>query len=234
MTRRLPTILLVAVALAASLHSTTAAQQAADVKAELQQLFDELQAALSQRDRAALERLYADEFLFVHATTGVVDKTRQIGMIMATPGGGERALRPSFDDVVVHGNVAVVRTQANGIQGVNIYVKRDGRWQILQVQGTLVPPQRTPVVIDPKDVDAYVGVYEFGPGRQAVVAREGDTLMWQAGGRPRFPLLPLSSTRFFGQGTASEMTFKRGAEGAVEGVDLRVGICQDSSARKVK
>ena len=46
-------------------------------------MFSDLNEAISKRDRFALERVYADEFQFVHTTGGVVDKTAQINNILA-------------------------------------------------------------------------------------------------------------------------------------------------------
>lgn len=79
-----------------------------------------------------------------------------------------------------------------------------------------------------------MGKYELAPGRFATVTREGNSLMWQGGRRPKVRLLPLSETRFFAEGTDLEMIFRRGEKGQPVGVTLRQGVCQESELKRVE
>ena len=205
------------------------------VKEELQQLFADLNQAITKKDRATLERIYADEFQFIHGNGYIVRKTAQIDGIMANdPLSSTPVPAPSFDPLLLYADVVIFRNTARNVAGTNIYVKRDGRWQILQVQGTRLAPPRNAVKIDPQLLDSYLGRYEFGPGAIATVTREGDALKWRGGNRLPVTLMPLSDTRFFGKETDSEMTFIKNDKGLVTDVVLKLGVCQETKAKKVE
>lgn len=205
------------------------------VKDELRAFVAELNGALARRDRAALERLYADEFRFVHATTGVVARAEHIEGIMANDATVAGQLpEPSFDEMSVYGDVVILRGRNRGIENTSIYRKQDGRWQAVQVQGTLLPPVRTAVTVDSKTLDRFVGAYEFRPGAQAVVVRQGEGITWKAGTRPTLVLQPLAGNRFFGKGSDAEITFTVDAKGQVDGAVLKLGTCTEQTAKKVK
>jgi hypothetical protein len=205
------------------------------IKEDLRKLFSDLNEAISKRDRAALERIYADEFLFVHTTGGVVDKTAQINNILANdrPSTGP-VPTPTFEGLLVYGDMVIFRTLERGISGTNIYSRKGGRWQIVQIQGTRLPPERKPITLDPKVLDAYLGKYEFAPGAYAAVTKEGDALIWKPGGRAKSTLIPLTDTRFYSKENDAEMTFSKDEKGQVTGVVLRLGVCQESKAKKIE
>jgi hypothetical protein len=205
------------------------------VKEELQKLFADLNEAITKKDRATLERIYADEFQFIHGNGTVVDKATQINGIMTNdPVSSSPVPTPSFDHVFLYTDMAILRTTARGVAGTNIYAKREGRWQIVQVQGTRLAPGHKAVKIDPQLLDTFLGKYEFGPGAVATVTREGDALKWRGGNRLPVTLMPLSETHFFAQETDSEMTFAKDDKGRVMGVVLKLGVCQESKAKKIE
>jgi hypothetical protein len=205
------------------------------IKEELRKLLSDLNEAIAKRDRAALERIYADEFLFVHTTGGVVDKTAQINNILANDRTSTAPVStPTFEGLLVYGDMVIFRTLERGISGINIYSKKGGRWQIVQVQGTRLPPERKPIMLDLKVLDQYLGKYEFAPGAYATVTKEGDALVWKPGGRPKSTLLPLTDTRFYSKENDAEMTFSKDEKGQVTGVILRLGVCQESKAKKIE
>ena len=113
-------------------------------------------------------------------------------------------------------------------------MKKNGQWQIFQVQGTRLAPQRNAVKIDPKLLDSFLGRYEFGPGAVATVTKEGDVLKWRGGNRLPVEPVPLSDTRFFGKENDSEMTFTKNDKGQVTDVVLKLGVCQESKAKKIE
>ena len=218
-----------------SAQATSDANRQAKVKDELQKLFADLNEAIVKKDRARLERVYADEFQFIHGNGYVVTKAAQIDGIMAnTPLSSTPVQVPSFDNLLLYGDVAVFRDTARNVAGTNIYVKKNGQWQIFQVQGTRLAPQRNAVKIDPSLLDSFLGGYEFGPGAVATVTKEGDVLKWRGGNRLPVELVPLSDTRFFGKETDSEMTFTKNDKGQVTDVVLKLGVCQESRAKKIE
>src|SRR5262245_9490260 len=94
-----------------------------------------------------------------------------------------------------------------------------------------VPP-RVAVKIDPKILDAYVGQYELRPNFVLTMTREGDSLMTQATGQPKFELFPESETKFFLKDVDAQVTFVKDDKGAVTNLILHQGI--DQTAKKIK
>ncbi len=203
------------------------------VKEELRKLHSEYQEAGSKRDRAALERLFADGYVWVQGNGRVIDKAKHIENIL---GNTSQFLgpNPSLDQLTVYGDTAVLRvTERDGLFTTTVFARKDGRWQFVHAQGTLLPPARKPIEIDPKMFDAFVGSYEFGAGAVATVTKEGNALMWKAGRRAKVRLMPLSDTHFFVEESGVEMTFQKDEKGQATNVTLRIGTCQDSVAKRV-
>jgi hypothetical protein len=222
-----------------ALMSTASAQTHTDkdatVKQELQKLFSELNDAIAKKDRAALERVHADEFQFINATGNVVDKTAQINFIMSNdPAASAPVTVPSFENLIAYGDFVLLRTPTIETTRTSIYIKKSGRWQILQIQGTRLAPARRPITLDAKALDSFVGKYEFGPNAVTLVTREGDSLRWKAGARPKLTLVPLTENRFYAKENEAEMTFFKNERGQTIRVNLRLGNCTDSNARKVE
>ena len=205
----------------------------AKVKEEIRKLWGELQEAGAKRDRATLERLVADEFIFIHSTGGRENKAERINSILSIT--SYRAVPlPPLDQFYVYGDVAVLRAPGMGLLGTTIYAKKSGRWQVVQIQSTRLPPERKAIAVDPKLYDSYVGKYEYSPGVFTVVAKEGDTLTAQSPGRPKLILTPTSETQFFVKGNEGEWTFYKNEKGEVTGLVLRLGNCQESRGKKME
>lgn len=83
----------------------------------------------------------------------------------------------------------------------------------------------------------YVGVYEFAPGREAVVTLVGDSLFVQGANQPRLPLLPQTETTFMSTATPDGFEFVKDAQGTVthlirlDGTDQQKAIRKGSAAR---
>ncbi len=204
-------------------------------KEEIQKLFSDLNEAITKRDRPRLEQLYADEFQYIRPSGGVINKVTQINGIMGNdPISSSPVPAPAFETLMVYGDVVVSRHAVRGTAVSSIFVKKDGRWQLLQAQGTRLAPERKPVTLDPKLLDSFIGKYEFGPNAIATLTRDGDTLRWRGGNRMPVTLIPLSESQFFARETETEMIFVRNETGQVTGVVLRLGSCQDSKAKKIE
>ena len=87
--------------------------------------------------------------------------------------------------------------------------------------------------VDPKVYDSYVGEYELAPGFVLAVTREGDKLMTQATGQPKFEIFPESETVFAPRAFSAKLTFVKDAEGKVNGVVLTQGG-RETRARRIK
>lgn len=207
----------------------------AKVKDEIQKLFADLNQAITKKDRAALERVYADEFQFVRPSGAVLNKTAHIDGVMSNdPLSSIPVPAPAADRLLVIGDTVISRHVVRATATSSVFVKRDGRWQLLHAQGTRLAPERNPVKIDPQLLDSFLGKYEFGPGAVATVTREADNLKWRGGNRMPVTLIPLSETHFFSKETETEMTFIKNDKGQITDVVLRVGACQDTKAKKIE
>jgi len=204
-------------------------------KQEIQKLFSDLNEAITKRDRSRLEQLYADEFQYIRPSGGVINKVTQIGGIMSSdPIFSTPIPAPAIESLMMYGDVVVARHTVRNTAVTSIFVKKDGRWQLLQAQGTRLAPERNPITLDSKLLDSFVGKYEFGPNAIGTVTREGDGIRWRGGNRMPVTLVPLSPTQFFAKETETEMMFVKNESGQVTGAVLRLGSCQDSKAKKIQ
>ncbi|MEW6213019.1 MAG: serine hydrolase [Acidobacteriota bacterium] len=97
---------------------------------------------------------------------------------------------------------------------------------------TLQPPERKEIKVDPKVLDEYAGEYQLAPGFTITVTREGDKLMGQATGQPKFELFAESQAKFFLKVVDAQVTFVRDAGGKVTHLILHQG--GDNEAKKIK
>lgn len=197
------------------------------VKEDIRALFRELSDAAVRRDQAALERLHAPEFLFVHGL-GYLETVQERVDEAMTLGNGRALAAPSFEapnEFHVFGDVAVLRVRGNRgpgrpTLGTTIYAKRNGRWQIVQVQTTELLPERQGISLSTAALDAFVGRYDFGAGGVTAITREGDVLVVRHPAFPARRLTPTEPSMFFDK-TGGEWTFIRDGAGNVTHALLR-------------
>ena len=202
----------------------------AQVIQELQALHTELNRARRARDRAALERIYAPEFRWVHGSGYADDRDRQIRNILEAD--SDRDLPPiDFSpptEVIAQGDVVIVRRPARPSAGgltlysLEAFVRRDGRWQILHIQGTPLQSERAWIELPPAALDAFAGRYRnAGSGTETVIRREGGLLQARIPELPVRELRPVAENRFFDR-IGTEYVFERGADGRVTGFTFRL------------
>jgi hypothetical protein len=144
--KRLCTSLLV---LAVAATAAAYAQSGSAAEKDVLQAMYAMDQADAKRDKAALERLHADEYLY-HASNGkAYTKAQSIADTMA---GTTTWTDRKYDGlkVRIYGDVAIV-TGTTTLAGksatyqtgprliTRLFIRRDGRWQDLGGQGTLVP-----------------------------------------------------------------------------------------------
>ncbi len=95
-----------------------------------------------------------------------------------------------------------------------------------------IPRERMAVKIDPKTLDAYVGQYELNPNLIFTMTREGDSLMAQITGQPKFELFPESENKFFLKVVDAQVTFVKDEKGQVTHLILHQG--GNHTAKKIK
>jgi D-alanyl-D-alanine carboxypeptidase len=78
-----------------------------------------------------------------------------------------------------------------------------------------LPRARTVARVDPSTYDAYAGRFELAPGVLMTITREGDRLMAQPTGQPKWEILPESETEFFLKGLDAQIRFVKDDRGKV-------------------
>ena len=165
-------VILVVVFLGATLDA--AAQPAQDLTVarmhyEIQVLSRSVNEAVLKGDRAALERIFAPEFVFVHAYGYVDDRATQINDLLESRIGPPPRV-PTFEppnqllvygDVVVHRRPQATTSDESPAWATVIYAKREGRYQIIQAQGTELQPARQWLTLPTATLDAYAGWYQW-------------------------------------------------------------------------
>jgi ketosteroid isomerase-like protein len=154
---RMKRILIVATLVAASSlvfsqPTRTSAKQKGNDEQAIRQLLNELSAALSRNDTAALDRIYADSYTLTNENGVVLPKAPRLAAIKS----GELKFESvAFDDINVHlyGSTAVAtyrvasKSQFKGqdaggqFRGTVTLVKTKGRWQVVAAQNTRIVGQ---------------------------------------------------------------------------------------------
>jgi hypothetical protein len=95
-----------------------------------------------------------------------------------------------------------------------------------------LPPERKSIAVPAAVLKQFVGVYELAPGVDVTMTLEGDQLMTQITGQPKFPLFAETETRFFLKVVDAQVDFVKDASGAVTHIILHQGGRDHEAARK--
>jgi ketosteroid isomerase-like protein len=125
------------------------AQSQEAVKRTIIDLEHTINEATRTKDHAALERIYADDYYCVHSNGAAMNKAAELAKNMSKKNAWTDFV---LDDVVVRvfGDVGILtgRLTLKGVakgfkpgarRFTDIFIRRDGRWQLLNCQTTLVP-----------------------------------------------------------------------------------------------
>ena len=220
-----------------------------EIRAFKQELID----AHKRRDRAALERMIADGFIFIHSTGNW--ETRQEYIENAAAGaltsqgtdlefeGLDLELRSYEGHTAMVSSRGIIRDRSqnteNRLRGVDVYAKIDGRWRWVLHQSTRLASRPKGATIDPRILESCVGQYEIGAGRTFTVRKEGDGLKAQTTGRATGELIPKSETEFtwfnpeINLPGVAEVSFLKDASGRVTQAVFRRDGQEVWRARKV-
>jgi hypothetical protein len=183
------------------------------VKEEIQKLYADWNQARLSYDRKALEKLFTDDYKWVHGAGFVDQKATAIDDQLSTDS-IRAAPIPDLSQLQVYGDVAVLKRTNLGPEGpafnTSIYVRQNGRWLFSLGQTTLFQPVRKTVQLSVEKLGAYTGKYERG-GRTLMVMIENDTLQLKIARIPKRKLLPVSDNKFFDK-LGSEYTFVKDAQ----------------------
>jgi hypothetical protein len=143
-----------------------------------------------------------------------IDKRGHIDAALASRN-VSRLPMPSFDGLLVFGDVAIYRRPEPERFGTTIYVKRAGRWQIFQLQGTPLPRTSKTATVADDELRSYAGRYAQENGLFVIIAVEGDGLTLQVEGRQKFMLMADADNKFSLPAGAGQLTFARNAAGTM-------------------
>ena len=123
------------------------------VKKELTDLEYKMNEATVKKDRAFLERAYADDYYCIHSNGVGMNKAKELAETMSASSAWTDF---KLDDLAIrlYGDVAILTARltlkgtAKGFKPgarrfTDIFVRRGGRWQLVGCQSTLVPTQKT-------------------------------------------------------------------------------------------
>ena len=203
--------------------------QASQDEQALRRLEDEWLGSYLRGDKATFDRIVADDFTGTDESAKVRNKAQERELIQAPPASIKASLTNEDVRVRIHGDAAivtgriVVKSQPGGQAEISFqsrftdtFLKRQGSWQVAARHYSRLPVERTAVKLDPKVYDQYVGQYELAPNFILTVTKEGEKLMSQATGQPKFELLAESEIGFFIKDISALFIFMRGQSGEVE------------------
>jgi ketosteroid isomerase-like protein len=108
--------------------------------------------AYLKKDRATVERILADDFVYTHSNGSVSNKTQYLAEMMSADtrlaSGVDSELKVRiFGDVAILTGIATIQGTAKGyVPGLrrftDIFLKRNGRWQCIGGQSTLLPAKQ--------------------------------------------------------------------------------------------
>jgi ketosteroid isomerase-like protein len=203
--------------------------QASQDEQALRRLEDEWLGSYLRGDKATFDRIVADDFTGTDESAKVRNKAQERELIQAPPASIKTSLTNEDVRVRIYGDAAivtgriVVKTQLNGQPEIGFqsrftdtFLKRQEYWQVAARHYSRLPVERTAVKLEPKVYDEYVGQYELAPNFILTVTKEGEKLMSQATGQPKFELLAESEIGFFIKDISALFIFMRGRSGEVE------------------
>ncbi len=181
--------------------------------------------AFALADKAAFERLVADDLAITHGYGEVLNKAQEMAVMRpSTPERPLPALSIEDPKVRVYGDAAVmtgslVETNRDGrrelvLRFTNTYVKQKEQWRMVAGQLTTLSRERAIAKVTAKIYDAYVGQYRNPRGRILTVIREGDRLMIEVGGQ-KVEIFPESETQFFFKEDDVLLVFVKDEQGRV-------------------
>jgi ketosteroid isomerase-like protein len=127
---------------------TIRAQAPSAVERDLIKLENDWSTAWQKKDAAFLQKLFADEYLSTASTGAIYSKAQELANVTA-PGTSMASFALTDLKVHVYGDTAVVtglnttkstfngKDDSGAYRFTDVFVKRDGRWQVVATQSTL-------------------------------------------------------------------------------------------------
>lgn len=203
------------------------AVRAADRRA-IAALLDSATAAARTKDSAALRRMLAPGFAFVHSTGRVDDAAAFVAFVGAVRQDSMRTLgdarwRRSGDVVAIVSDEAtyVARRGWTAFRASDVVVRDGASWRWMLHQSTALPGMPGVAITLPDSaVDAFVGEFATSAGAARTVKHEGDHLTITAANGAELSYRALSPTTFHAERGDAYAVFVREAGGRVEWLEI--------------
>ena len=199
--RKLSLALVVLICVAVDGRGQTVTRDA-NVEREVAACEHEFVQALQGHDRAALERVLAESFTFIHASGHLDTRNEYINLAVAGRLVRQFAETDRLNEpwriyaghTALRQSVTVIAGQR--LRNTTVYAKIDGRWLLVAMQSTPLPVRPQATSVDRGLYNSYVGQYRIDAVRMLDVFVKGGTLMGRVPLRPEFELIPKSNTEF--------------------------------------
>lgn len=212
-----------------AVSTTIAAPSATEEAPSVEVAFQAIQSATRSKNLEVLKTLVDEQYLMIHGygpsepRSAWLTFVQQGTLARQNADGREWNVRiREFGDTAVRSWIVRLRRekqdQDTWMQGTATFVRRDGRWRMVQQQSTLL--HEGPIV-NVADFSSYVGAYSIPDRRSFEITDQGGylALRWLTGAE--MALIPLGSDRFV-SAYGSTMVFQRGPAGKIVGV-MRFG-----------
>ncbi len=218
--------------------------QDSSIEKEVEKVERERLDAYARADRGAFDRIVADDFTMTHSDGSISNKAQEKDVLKpSTTSKPLPALSIEDIRVRVYGDAAVItgrlveqgdRVGRVSLRFTNIYVRRQGRWQIVAGQLTRLPPpsSATSISVGPTVLDTYVGQYEIAPNIFIAITRNGNRLISEVGGR-KSELAPESETQFSIPAANIRVTFVKDVNSRVTHMIVNENG-RESQAKKIR
>ena len=147
-----PAVLLIALFLGGPAHAQAAAQSEQAIRQDVLNVRQKVRAAVTAKDRSALEELYDENFNHVRESSRIDLKRERIDRLLK----GESAIEIAPEEELViqsYGPATAVATGVSPIENretgratmfrwLSVYVKIDGAWRIAASQANRLPRRR--------------------------------------------------------------------------------------------
>jgi hypothetical protein len=219
---------LVCVVVAITLSIVSCSRGATITRDELVRRAQEIVDAVAVGDRKPFEKYFADDAMIVDEKGRSMDKKAFVADQSPLPAGSSGSIKVVSPQSRILGDTAILSYDLDETETIfgqelkaryhetDIWVGRNGDWQIVAEQVLRYYEDPAPGKPDPKKYPDYVGTYEIAPGTTLTVSAEGADLFSQRAGRAKDLLIPEAPDIFFVKGVEGRRLFRRDERGKVD------------------
>lgn len=190
----------------------TSTQPASQTEQELRSIAQQLLDAIASGDKAVWERYLADTCLIRDENGGLSTKAELLKQLNPLPEGYVGKIQITEARVQDYGEVAIIthmdreelklfgQTLITRFTSTDTYLRRNGKWQMIASQISVLPSELTPQPVTLEKMKAVTGKYELTPGIVYDVTLEEGHLFGQRTDRPKEELFAENETTYFRKG----------------------------------